>query len=37
MPGSASEFDNLNKNLTKYYLEEYHGTDVQIKVVYLEF
>jgi hypothetical protein len=33
----ASEFDNLKQTVIKYYLEEYFGIDVQIKVLDFEF
>jgi hypothetical protein len=36
-PESASEFDNLRKIILKYYLEEYFGIDVQMKVIEHEF
>jgi hypothetical protein len=36
-PESALEFDNLRKIIIKYYLEEYFGIDVQMKVINFEY
>jgi len=32
-----SRIDDLGKTIIKYYLEEYFGIDIQIKVVDFEF
>jgi hypothetical protein len=34
---SASELDNSEITIIKYYLEEYFGIDIQMKVIDLEF
>jgi hypothetical protein len=36
-PESASEFDYLRRIIIKYYLKEYFGIDVQMKVIDYEF